>query len=638
MPGTSPAVITPSSTTGPLGAIAYGQLNPLPSTAVSLDADSFLGEWQARNHDASIRHCVENLESSGVLHNFRRVADGEAGNYRGMWFADTDLYKTLEAIGWESGRVGAVVEGEFLNTALGLIERSQDADGYINTHIQGDETKTRWLNLVWSHELYTAGHLFQAAVALVRGAGENRLLEVARRFATRIIEDLGEQADGYDGHAEIETAFVELYRLTGERAYLDFACKQIERRGQGLLPKDNLGTEYFGDHALIRDVQDATGHAVRQVYFATGATDVYLENGERDYLDAVTRIWESAYSEKTYVTGGQGSRHTGEAFGDPFELPPDRAYAETCAGIASFQWNWRMLLATGDSRHAAEMETVLYNTIAASVSLDGCHFFYTNPLQMRTGHRGENDGDPTERLSWFMCACCPPNLARLVASLQNYVATTDASGSLQIHHLFASTIRSESSAGITELAITTNLPWDGHVELAITGAGVREIAVRIPAWAHSTTATLDGAALLVGKDGYVHVIRIGDAAQLLVLELRVEPSIVHAHPRIDSVRGTVALRRGPLVYCIESADYEPGLILEDVRLDVSKGLSEVGTDAPGVRVAIAGNGRIEFPDTELYRESTRPGTEPHDITVTAIPYFAWGNRGAGAMRVWIPTI
>ncbi|MEN0140045.1 MAG: beta-L-arabinofuranosidase domain-containing protein [Rhodococcus sp. (in: high G+C Gram-positive bacteria)] len=604
---------------------------------VRLNADGFLGAWQYRNAAATITHLIDNLETSGVLHNFRRIADREDGVYIGMDFADTDLYKTLEAIGWESGRRGEVVEAAFVDLAVDLIGRTQAEDGYINTRVQGDPLRDRWSWLIWSHELYSAGHLFQAAIALSRGANDTRLLAVAERFAQRILSDLAERDEAYDGHSEVETALVELSRETGNRAYLDFARIQIERRGHGKLPKHPFGADYFGDHQPLDQVDEATGHAVRQLYYMTGVADLFLETGEPRYLDAAERIWDSAYSTKTYLTGGQGSRHFDESFGDPYELPADRAYAETCAGIASFQWNWRMLLATGRSKYAAEMERVLYNTIAASVGLDGCHFFYTNPLQMRTGHRGAQEGSPSERLSWFECACCPPNLARLIASLHTYVATMDDNG-VQLHHLTPGVIESAVQSGAARISVHGDYPWSGHLTLHVQGEGAFELAVRIPEWAQGFSVYIDGAETdTMVRDGYLRLRRDWSSSSVVELRFGLHPELVHAHPRVDAVRGAVALVRGPLVYCLEDADQKPGSVLEDLRIDPSEPIDEIDSTAPEVKVALRTEGRLVRPGSDLYAGDGVPWRTDEAATLTAIPYFAWGNRGQGAMRIWIPT-
>ena len=340
----------------------------------------------------------------------------------------------LEAVGWETGRAGDGGWSAFVDDTVALLREAQDDDGYLNSWIQGVHPERRWQQLEESHELYCAGHMIQAAVAVARGAGRDDLLDVARRFADLAVERFGDDGGepGLDGHPEIETALVELYRHTGEPRYLALAAAMVERRGRGLLGHHHFGSQYLQDHAPVREATEPVGHAVRQLYLAAGVTDVYLETGDASLLEAMQELWQRTFAEKTYVTGAHGSRHRDEAFGDPYELPPDRAYGETCAAIASFLWNWRLLLATGDGRYAEEMERALYNAIAVSTSLDGRHFSYSNPLHLRDGHDGSSEDAPSERLPWFRCACCPPNLARLVASLHHYVATRDGEG-IQLH-------------------------------------------------------------------------------------------------------------------------------------------------------------------------------------------------------------
>ena len=300
------------------------------------------------------------------------------GDFAGMWFADSDVYKTLEAAAWAGGFE------DFVAGTAALLEKAQDPDGYLNSYYQTGHRDEQWADLRFSHEMYCAGHLIQAAVAAPA------LLPVARRFADLLVRRFG--PDGEEaicGHPEIETALAELYRVTGHRPYLELATAFVDRRGHGLLGDDGrFGPRYYLDHQPVRDAEEVTGHVVRQVYLLAGAVDVAVETGDAELLAAAERLWESALAGKTYLTGGQGSRHRDEAFGDPYELPPDRAYAETCAAIGSFQWAWRLLLATGRSRYADEMERLLHNGIAASTAVSGTAFFYSNPLQLRTGHDG----------------------------------------------------------------------------------------------------------------------------------------------------------------------------------------------------------------------------------------------------------
>src|SRR4051812_5663581 len=381
------------------------KLAPLDYRAAALDPDGVLGRWQALNRSATITHCIERLEAAGNLANFRRLRDPSSEPFHGYWFADSDVYKVLEAIGWETGRAGDAGWSGFVDEAVALLREAQEDDGYLNSWIQGEDPERRWAQLEWSHELYCLGHLIQGAIALSRGAGRDDLLEIARRFADLVVDRFGPDGGepGIDGHPEPETALVELYRHTGDDRYLGMAAKMIERRGHGLLAEQQFGAKYLQDHAPVREATEPIGHAVRQLYLAAGVTDVYLESGDRSLLAAMEELWRRMVTEKTYVTGAVGSRHRDEAFGDPFELPPDRAYGETCAAIASFQWNWRLLLATGDGRYADEMERALLNGIAVSTSIDGCRFTYSNPLQLRSGHDGSTEDSPSERLSWFWC-------------------------------------------------------------------------------------------------------------------------------------------------------------------------------------------------------------------------------------------
>ena len=621
---------------GPVGQVRFGVAEPLGFADVQL-RDGLLGQWQERNAERSLHYIIEQLETSGVLHNFRRIADGEDGPYVGMPFADTDLYKTLEAIGWESGRRGTVVEGEFLDSALSLIERTQAEDGYLNTFVQGGAGAGRWENLIWSHELYTAGHLFQAAVALSRGLGDDRLLEISLRFARRILDDLGGRDDAFDGHAEVETALAELYRLTGDERLLDFAGVQLRRRGYRTLPKDVHPPEYFGDHLPLDEVREAVGHAVRQLYYGAGLTDFYLETGESRYFEAAQRVWSSAQDTKTYLTGGHGSRHMGEEFGDAYELPADRAYTETCAGIASFQWSWRMLLATGESRYADAMERVLLNTIGAAVSADGTHFFYTNPLQIRTGHIGASEANPSERLTWFDCACCPPNLARFLASIHNYLFTRTGEG-LQIHQYAAAEIRTRIGEVSADVRVETDYPWSGRIAVTVDAAGAFEVALRVPSWAHEWTVSVDGEqTALEREDGYVRITRDWTGGHRIVLDVPMTATVVRPHPWIDAIRGTVAITRGPLVYCLEAADHGHVSALENIYIDQNAPIAEIEAPVPNAEVALTTEARIIAPHGRLY-ETGEPLPVPSTrAAITAIPYYAWGNRAPGAMRVWIPT-
>ncbi|MEV0620133.1 beta-L-arabinofuranosidase domain-containing protein [Nonomuraea sp. NPDC050404] len=601
-----------------------------------LDPESLLGGWQELNAAATIPHCVDNVERTGTIANFRRLAeagqDGEPrGAFQGPWFADSDLYKVLEAIGWEAGRSGTERWAGLLSEVAGLLERVQRPNGYLNSYVQGNPEQVPFSNPEHTHELYCAGHLMQAAVALHRGSGDERFLAVARRIADMVVRDFGEDGEPViDGHAEVETALIELYRVTGEQSYLRAAELQVERRGRRTLAAARFGSQYFQDHLPVREATEAIGHSVRQLYLAAGVTDLYLENGDETLLRAMEQLWDSAFGSKMYLIGGHGSRHRDESYGDPFELPPDRAYAETCASIAALQWCWRMLLATGQARYAEEMERALLNAIAASTDRTGTNFFYSNPLQLRTGHDGSHEDSPSERLPWYGCACCPPNLARLLASLHGYAATSDASG-LQLHLLTAGTFAGESLTATVE----TGYPWDGGVLVTVAGAG--DLAVRVPAWAHGATVAVTGGQVLAEPTPGEYLRVSCEDGATVRLTLPMTPRLVRADDRVDAVRGCVAVMRGPIVYCVEQADLPDGILVEQLRLDPAAGIAEdhAQSDLTPVQLRLSGVVRPLEPDLYVPHDASVGNGTP--VTFTAIPYHAWANRGPGAMRVWIPT-
>ena len=622
--GYGPVVPTPQ---------ALATLRPLPAGAARLGPDGLLGRWQARNAAATLPHCVDRLGERGNLANLRRVTGEADGTFAGMWFADTDVYKTLEATLWEAARSGG--PPAFAAETAALLEKAQDPDGYLDSYYQVDHRDRQWAELHYSHEMYCAGHLIQAAVAASRGApgdaAAEQIVGVARRFADLLVQRYGPGgADAICGHPEIETALVELYRVTGHRPYLTLATRFVDLRGHGLLFRDRFGPAYFQDHRPVRDADEVTGHVVRQVYLLAGAVDVAVENGDTDLLRAAERLWESAMASKTYLTGGQGSRHRDEAFGDPYELPPDRAYAETCAAVGSFQWAWRLLLATGRSRYADEMERLLYNGIAGSTAADGTAFFYSNPLQLRTGHDGSDEDAPARRLPWYSCACCPPNLARLMASLHAYAATgTD--GGLQLHLYADGTFR----AGRHTVEVATAYPWAETVAITVTAAGDGPwtLALRVPAWCADARLSVNGSLVRAGaQEGYLRLTRTWRPGDRVELVLAMPPRLVTAHPRVDAVRGTAALARGPLVYCLEQADLPAalsGVVFEDLELDpaVPPEAAEGGFAPVVLRTAI----RVRPGATDaLYRTGGLAATVP------TVPYFLWANRAAGPMRVWIP--
>jgi len=464
-------------------ASARVRLRPLDPTGVRI-LGGLLGERQRVNREVTLFRGAEELERAGTLENLRIAAGRSTSERRGMVFSDSDVYKWLEALAWETEREADGDLERLASETTELVAAAQQPDGYLNSYWQL-EGRERWSDLEMGHELYCAGHLMQAGVAAAR-TGSPRLLGVARGFSDLLVDVFGCETDRrIDGHPEVEVALVELYRETADRRYLALADKLTGRRGFGFFAGGRFDLPYYQDVEPVRKTRSIVGHAVRALYLAAGVTDLYAETGDGTLLEAMLSQWDDLVSTKTYLTGGVGSRHYDESIGEPYELPPDRAYCETCASIASIMWSWRLLLVTGESRFADLIERTLYNGFLAGLSLEGRLFFYANPLQSRSGHA---------RHAWNPVACCPPNIMRLLASLHHYLATT-GDGGVQLHHYTTSTIRAVCpAAGPVELAVETGYPWSGSVEVEVVACGDAEwtLSLRVPAWARG--AAVDGVA------------------------------------------------------------------------------------------------------------------------------------------------
>ncbi|HEY1821756.1 MAG TPA: beta-L-arabinofuranosidase domain-containing protein [Trebonia sp.] len=563
--------------------------------------------------------------------------------YHGPVFMDSDIYKTLEAIGWQLGTAPDQTFADFAAATIELLARVQRPDGYLNSYVQASG-EPRYQNLASSHEMYCDGHLIQAAIALARGTGRQEAMEIATRLADHLVKEFAGQSSALDGHPIIETALVELYRETGTAAYRDLAAQFVEQRGHGLAGDSGFGHRYLQDHLSVRERTTEVGHVVRALYLEAGVTDVGTETGDTQLLETSENRWDDMVATKTSLTGGNGSRHEGESFGDHFELPPDRAYNETCAAIASLQWSWRLLLATGHAKYADHMERTLYNGFAAAINTEGDRFFYVNPLQRRVDHYEKDD--PGRRREWFKCACCPPNIMRLLASAHHYLATSNGS-TLTIHQYAAATI---AGAHLT-VELDTNYPWDGLVTLRVTSAprAERELAIRVPPWsaaAGSVVADVNGSPerFAVPPDRYLRLRRVWQAGDELRLRLDMTPRWTYPDRRADAVRGCAAIERGPLVYCFEQADQAARL--DDLAVVGGAALTEREVTLPGIgrTIAVTVPARRLSPEPEPATWSDRPATDrpatggPDEVgaTAVAIPYFQWDNRGPGAMRVWIP--
>lgn len=634
---------------------AAAALRPLPATGVRF-APGFWASRIAVNQGTSLMAGYEQLDASGVLENLRLAAGTAEGPYRGkLPFLDTDVFKWLEAVSWDLQGSAKPGLSALADEVIALVAAAQQPDGYLNSYVTVVRGGERWTDLPSGHEMYCAGHLIQAGVAHRRATGLTSLFDVARRFADLLVDEFGEHGRrvGYCGHPEVETALVELYRETGERAYLELAARFVDLRGSGQLGDRPFGRRYFQDLVPVRQTRELHGHAVRALYLAAGVADLYLETGDAELIEVLRAQWADLLRGKTYVTGGTGSRHRDEALGDAFELPADRAYTETCAAIALMQWAWRMQLATGEAEYADMFERVLYNGFLAGTALDGEHYFYVNPLQVRP----DSTLGPHGRQRWFSCACCPPNVMRTMASLSHYFATVDAEG-LQIHQYAPGTIR----AGRAGVDVETGYPFspDGRVRCAIPAecAGEWTLSLRIPSWARrSARVLLDGTPVDRGRasaggaaDGYVRLRRNWRGGEVVELELPPAPRLTVADPRVDAARGCVAIERGPLVYCAEQIDQAfdldrlvlrgaaadagtveiAGLPVPAVTVSAVDGLPSRSADAPAWPYRELGGAHAQG---EASQEAAAPTGE--STTLTAIPYFAWANREYGAMRVWL---
>jgi DUF1680 family protein len=641
---------------------AFARIKPVAVTAVELRGD-FWGRRFATNLEQTLPSQWDLLESTGRLNNFRRVFGEYEGPFEGLFFNDSDLYKWLEAASWLVARGPNALLEQRIDEGITLIERAQGDDGYIDSYFCLEREGERWSNLRDLHEMYVGGHLIQAAVANHRGTGKTRLLNVAIRFADMLCDRFGPAAEGkieaIDGHEEIEMALIELARETGQARYLELARFFIKARGHGLLKGGRFGDAYFQDDVPFDQMENLAGHAVRALYMACGVTDLYLETGEASLLPRLETLWERMTAQRMYITGGVGSRHDGEAIGADYELPNAQAYTETCAAIGSMMWCHRLLAATGNARYADLFEWTLYNGMLPGWSLDGRAYYYVNPLEDDGGHR---------RQPWYYCACCPPNVARTLASLPGYVYGTDANA-IYVHLYVESDAQVPLGQRTIGLRQRTRYPWDGAIEITVEGEGEFALKLRIPGWVDGSAGltaqaggagghpadarqgagalpalTVNGAPFEAKPDslGYVEIRRIWKSGDQIGLDLPMTVRVWKSHPKVAENRGRVALSRGPLLYCVERADM-PGVDLDELYVDPTQIEVDWQAQQLGGVVVLKAAGRKQAIGSAwsgaLYqpfdRNAAAAATAPDPATIVAIPYFAWHNRESGPMKVWL---
>ncbi|HTT64685.1 MAG TPA: glycoside hydrolase family 127 protein [Bryobacteraceae bacterium] len=616
----------------------HARLHGVPIHAVKM-GDGFWSARRAINMQKSIPTLLAELEEHGVVDNFLRLEGKKNVPRRGPLYTDSDIYKWMEAVAFvlQSGDQPKL-RAEF-DRLTGIIHDAQEPSGYLNTYWSGDRASQRFTEMYRSHELYCMGHLLQAAIAYYRATGNRKLLDVGIRFANYMVDNFGPtKRPALTGHPEFEMALVELYRTTGDRRYLDFAgylLSGVERERLHLTGEQLV---YLFSGKPFTSRTQFEGHAVRAMYASCGATDYYMETGDPAYLKTLETLWNDLVNRKMYITGGVGSREAGEAFGEPYELPNAQAYGESCAAIGNMMWNWRLLLALGESRFADVMERALYNGINSGMSLSGTLYCYRNPLESA----GEKIRNP-----WYDTTCCPPNLERIFASLPGYLYSTSPQG-VYVNLFHTSTLdwRLEDGTGI-RIAQETDYPWKGTVNLTVDPAHAAEFSlfVRIPRWAEGTTVTGGGWSIReTPKPGeFFEIHRRWEPGDQVHVVFDMKPRLVRANPLVREDAGRVALERGPLVYCLERPD-QLGFNLFDASLldDGTSFGSDYQPDLLGGVLVLKHRGSVvdrPFSSEPLYQpfgvKVDRPGRV---VALTFIPYYAWANRGPSDMEVWIPYV
>lgn len=618
--------------------------HPIPFIQVRIK-DAF---WSSRIETScavTIPYDFEKCESTGRIDNFAKAAGVMEGPYQGLHFNDSDVFKVIEGAAYALLiRQDAALEA-YVDDVIEKIAAAQEDDGYLYTprtidpqNVPDHSGPERWSRLIYSHELYNMGHLYEAAVAYYQATGKRTLLDVALRNADMIAAVFGPHGRrDVPGHQEIEMGLVKLFHVTGDEKYLTLAKFFLDERGE---PSGHtLYGAYAQDHIPVIEQQEAVGHAVRAVYMYAGMADVAALTGNQTYIDAMETLWDNVVSKKMALTGGLGALHQGEAFGANYELPNLTSYNETCAAIASIFWNHRLFLLTGQSKYIDILERTLYNGFLSGVSLDGKAFFYVNPLSSDGVYPFNSDHTLT-RQEWFNCSCCPTNVVRLLPALSGYIYVVQQDALyVNLYMSNQGTVQIENND--VEITQDTNYPWDGRIKISIHAKTPTHFSLKLrwPGWAAGQpvpgdlyrylnaepqtlpTITLDGQAVeaVVSEGGYLTITRQWDGLHALEFEIPMPVQRVVSHANVEDLTGKVALERGPIVYTFEGIDHQ-GEVLE-MTLD---------TDSPF---------EVRHDPSLLGGITTLTGTAKTGAgeaqTCVAIPYYAWGHRGIGEMSVWL---
>ena len=609
-----------------LGAAAEASpLTAVPFTEVEI-RDGFWAPRLATTHDKTLPANFEQCEVTGRISNFAKAGGLMEGDFEGIYFNDSDVHKVLEGASYllqlhPDPELDAYVDGVIAKMAA-----AQEENGYLNSYYTLREPDKKWTDLQVRHELYCAGHMFEAAVAHYRATGKRAYLDVACRFADLIDSIFGEgKRYGVPGHEEIELALVKLYQVTDEQRYLDLAKFFVDQRGNA--NHRELYGDYCQDHVPIREQSEIAGHAVRAMYLYAGVADVARLTGDEELIAMMDRIWRDVVLKKMYITGGIGPSAHNEGFTVAYDLPNESAYAETCASIGMALWNHRLNLLHADARYADVVERVLYNGLLSGIALDGEHFFYVNPLASRGNHH---------RQPWFGCACCPTNLVRFLPSIGGYIYA-HAKDAVFVNLYIAGSGAVPVKSKTVRLRQDTRYPWDGRVELTVEveKRAAFDLNLRIPGWCGDFTLTLNEEALEPKVvRGYVRVDRTWQNGDRLVLDLAMPVQRVYASPQVEADRGRVALQRGPVVYCLEAVDNGGRVRNLAVPPDTAITAEHDPNLLGGVTV-LRGTALAKQPESRgeaLYQLAS--GFE--ETPFTAVPYCLWDHREPGEMAVWLP--
>lgn len=614
---------------------------PIDYRQVQIDSSFWNAKLQT-NRERALPFQYTQLEKSGRIDALRLQWTPGSSLPTPHCFWDSDVAKWIEAASYSLVRHPDAELQDKVEQVVELFVAAQQSDGYLNSCFTVKDPHLRWKNLQDNHELYSAGHIFEAAVAHHDATGSRKFLDVAIRYADYIGTVFGREPGklrGYCGHEEIELALVRLAKASGDLRFVELASYFVEERGQSPAYFQSepdtgqrnraFGLAYYQAHRPVREQNEAVGHAVRAVYLYCAMADLAREKSDVSLFEACLRLWENVAQTRLYITGQIGSTPVGEAFTQAYDLPNETAYCETCAGVGLIMWNHRMLQLDCDSRYADQIERTLYNGALSGMALDGRSFFYQNPLADRGKHR---------RSEWFDCSCCPSNISRLMSSLGSYVAST-TEGGVMLHQYIGGSVSSTMPDGRRfELLVETDYPWKGAIRVGVKGEGIRamELGFRIPGWCKQTKISVNGTVVeCLLRKGYAILRRDWKAGDVIELDFSMPIERMVAQTAVLMDRGQIALQRGPVVYCFEDADHPLSvfdLVLPDAAEITSRQISELGgiTIIEGRGIA----GRARDGKIDLYR--SKNDIEPSSIPFRAIPYFAWANRTPGAMTVWVP--